>query len=250
MEVKSMSAKPTSNGTRCLAVLMPVYNEERTVDAILERVLAQECVAEVIAVDDGSTDATLGRLEEWTRRDARVCLVKHARNRGKGAAIRSGVAQVGAPWVVVQDADLEYEPADYARMLKVLLGGQADAVYGSRFLNGSQSTNLGQRWANRILTWMANRVTGLELSDVHTCLKMMRSDLLRDLALQEDRFGFCAEVTARLAQKADVCIVEVPISYCARSRSEGKKIRARDGVRAVWFWVWQGIVGKRVQPRA
>lgn len=218
----------------CLAVLMPVYNEALTFDLTLERVLAQGCVKEVIAVDDGSRDGSWARLQQWSGREGRVRVLRHERNRGKGTAIRTALAQATAPLVVIQDADLEYDPADYPRLLEPILRGEAEVVYGSRFGAGAQAqTSRGHRRTNRLLTWAANRITGLRLSDEATCYKLFRRELLLGLELQEVGFGFCPEVTAKLA-RGGIRIVEVPIRYRARSRGEGKKIRWRHGLQALW----------------
>lgn len=220
-----------------LSVLMPCYNEAQSLNAILQIITAQPVVAEVIAVDDGSTDATREILQDWAAQNARVRVLRHDKNRGKGAAIRTALAVASAPVVVVQDADLEYDPADWPRLLQPILEGRAAVVYGSRFAKGARPrTPLWHRWQNRTLTWVANRITGLRLTDVATCYKVFRREVLLSFPLQEERFGFCAEVTAKLA-RAGIPILEVPIRYRHRSRAEGKKLRWRDGweaLRCLW----------------
>jgi glycosyltransferase involved in cell wall biosynthesis len=212
---------------------MPCYNESPTVDEILRRVLAQPAVAEVLVVDDGSTDGTWDRLQAWPARDGRVQLARHPQNRGKGAAVRSGLALATAPVVVVQDADLEYDPADFARLLAPILAGQAQVVYGSRFAAGAPGrTAAWHRVCNGLLTAVANRLTSLHLTDEATCYKMFRREVVLGLGLQEDGFGFCPEVTAKLARQG-VKIIEVPIHYHGRTRAEGKKLRLRHGLEAV-----------------
>jgi len=190
-------------------------------------------VAEVIVVDDGSTDGTWQKLQSWPARDPRVRVYRQERNRGKGAAIRRALQEVSAEIVVIQDADLEYDPADWGAMVELIRSGRADVVYGSRFAPGACArTPWWHRGLNRLLTWASNRITGLVLTDEATCYKMFRREVLLGLDLKEDGFGFCPEVTAKLARKG-VRIVEVPIRYTARSRSEGKKLRLKDGWEAL-----------------
>jgi|YelNatPaOPRAMG01_1025707.scaffolds.fasta_scaffold43081_2 glycosyltransferase involved in cell wall biosynthesis len=217
----------------CLAVLIPCYNEAGTIDELLRRVLAQPEVAEVIVVDDGSTDGSWERLQAWPARDGRVRLARQPRNLGKGAAVRRALGLATAPVVVVQDADLEYDPSDYARLLEPIRSGEAQVVYGTRFGPGSQARSpWWHRWANRLLTAVANGLTGLHLTDEATCYKMLLRQLALDLDLQEDGFGLCPELTAKLARRG-VPIVEVPIRYQGRSRVQGKKLRLRHGLEAV-----------------
>ena len=227
-----------------LAVIMPVYNEVVHVNAIIGSVLAQSCVSELVLVDDGSSDGSFRQVERWANRDHRVRVCRHLSNRGKGAAIRSGLALVRSEWAVIQDADLEYDPSDYDRMLAVLRFGGADVVYGSRFLRGHRVTWRWHYAANWILTRICNHCTGLHLTDAHTCLKMLPSSLLKALPLVEDRFGFCAELTARLARVPGLRLQEVPISYRPRQRRHGKKIGMRDGVRALFCYVKYGLLGR------
>ncbi len=216
---------------------MPVYNEVLTLDLILEKVLAQPCVQEVIAVDDGSRDGTWARLQQWAKRERRVRALRHDRNRGEGAAIRTALGEATAPLIVIQDADLEYDPSDYARLLEPVLRGEVEVVYGTRFGRGARAqTSRRHRWANRLLTWAANWITGLRLSDEATCYKLFRRDLLLGLDLQEEGFEFCPEVTVKPARRG-FRILEVPIGYRARSRGEGKKIRWRHGLKALWSLV-------------
>jgi glycosyltransferase involved in cell wall biosynthesis len=215
-----------------LSVVVPCYNEEATVVACLERVLASPYVAEVVVVDDASTDATLERLGELA--DPRLRVLRQPVNRGKGAALRRGFAEAACPFVVIQDADLEYDPADYAQLLGPLLDGSADVVFGSRFVSDRPHRVL-YFWhsvGNRLLTLLSNAFTNLNLTDMETCYKAFRREVLDDITLEEDRFGIEPELTAKVAA-AGFRIYEVGISYSGRTYDEGKKIGWRDGVHAL-----------------
>ena len=216
-----------------LSVVVPVYNEETFVVEAVSRVLDQPWRLEVILVDDGSTDRTLERLEELAARDDRVRLLRHRENRGKGAALRTGFDAASGDVLIVQDADLEYDPRDYGSLLEPILDGRAHVVYGSRFLGGPHRVhNFHHYLANQVLTFLSNLLTGLNLTDMETCYKAFRAEVLEGLALREDRFGFEPEFTARVAGKG-FRVYEVPISYSGRDYAEGKKITWRDGVSAV-----------------
>jgi hypothetical protein len=298
--------------TSPLGLAMPVFNEARWLDAILGRVLARPEVAQVVAVDDGSTDDSWAKLQDWAANDPRVTALRHERNRGKGAAIRTALAQLTTPLILIQDADLEYDPDDYPKLLAPILSGAADVVYGSRFMGigesfsssswsledgratlprspdcgiewgsagaspyptggdgvppfvksgtaprgaitrtttrmrtkerpGTAGETRGRtmgwhRWGNGLLTWAANRITGLRLTDEATCYKLFTREVLAEMELSEDGFGFCPEVTAKVAKfvrSGEVRLVEVPIRYHGRTRAEGKKIRLRDGLAAL-----------------
>lgn len=217
-----------------LSVLIPVYNERATIHTILEAVRAVPIRTQVICVDDCSTDGT---REELTRLHAAGMidvLRFHEVNRGKGAAIRTALAASTGNVVIVQDADLEYDPADWPQLLEPILDGRADAVFGSRFLGGPHGVlYFWHSVGNWVLTTFSNMLTNLNLTDMETCYKAIRGDIARSLHLTSDRFGFEPEVTARLAQRK-VRIYEVPISYAGRTYAEGKKIGWRDGVAAIW----------------
>jgi glycosyltransferase involved in cell wall biosynthesis len=225
-----------------LDVIMPVFDEARSVRDIAERVLAQACVARLIAVDDGSADGTGAILDELARSDGRVLVLRHPANRGMGAAIRTGLARVEADAVVIQDADLEYDPAEYPALLAPIEAGEADAIYGSRYLGGGvpEGQALSAYLANRVLTFVSNRLTGLALTDMETCYKCLSREAARGLVLDEDRFGIEPEITARIAQ-AGFRVREVPIRYRGRSRDAGKKIGPRDALDAlrVMFRCWR-----------
>ena len=218
---------------RCLAVVVPCYNEERTVGDLLNRVLASPWVDEVVVVDDGSTDGTVAAVE--ARADARLRLLRQPRNLGKGAALRRGFAEVTSEYVVVQDADLEYDPDDYAILLQPLEAGRADVVYGSRFLSGGPHRVL-YFWhsvGNKVLTLLSNVATDFNLTDMETGYKCFRREVIQAIDIEEDGFGFEPEVTAKMA-RSGVRLYEVGISYHGRTYEEGKKIGWRDGVRALW----------------
>lgn len=224
-------------GVACLGVVVPVFNEERTVVELLRRVLARPEVREVVAVDDGSKDGTWRELEKLAKMDSRLRLMRHPRNRGKGAAVRTGLATLTAPYAIVQDADLEYDPADYASVIGPLIAGEADVVYGSRFLDASlASTARWHRAGNGWLTAAACMITGLRLTDEATCYKAFRRELLPLLDLREEGFGFCPEFTAKAA-RLKLRVKEVPVHYRARSAADGKKIRLRHGFEALWCLV-------------
>lgn len=217
----------------CLSVVVPCYNEQATVRELVHRVLQSPVVGQIVIVDDASTDGSWKEIESID--DPRVTTARHAFNMGKGAAIAYGISKATQEFVVVQDADLEYDPEEYPKLLEPLLAGQADAVYGSRFHNQRPHRVL-YYWhsvGNKILTTASNMVTNLNLTDMETCYKMCRTELLQSIELEEDRFGVEPEMTAKLAQ-ADARIYEVGISYHGRTYDEGKKIGWKDGVRAFY----------------
>jgi glycosyltransferase involved in cell wall biosynthesis len=217
-----------------LSVVIPCYNEARTVEGLVRRVRELPLQTEIVIVDDGSTDGTREILNRLKAEGVVDRLVLQPQNRGKGAALRTGFAAATGDVVVVQDADLEYDPAELPGLLQPILQGKADAVYGSRFLGGPHRVHLFWHYAgNKGLTFLSNILTDLNLTDMETCYKMVRRDLLVTLPLKCDRFGIEPELTARLAQ-AGARIYEAPISYHGRSYAEGKKIGWKDGVAALW----------------
>jgi glycosyltransferase involved in cell wall biosynthesis len=236
------------DATRVLSVVMPVYNEAATVEAIVGDVLASPFVAELIIVDDASTDGTAKIVAAVD--DPRVRVIAKQRNAGKGAALRDGFAAVTGDYVVVQDADLEYDPADYSRLLQPLLDDRADVVFGSRFQGGSEHRVLYflHTVGNRFLTLLSNAFTNLNLTDMETCYKVFRREILEQIVVEEDRFGVEPEVTAKVAQLG--CrVYEVGISYHGRTYAEGKKIGWRDGVRAAFCIVAYSPIGRRCRVR-
>ncbi len=219
----------------CLSVIMPVFNERATVAGIIETVLQQPDVAELIVVNDASSDGSRDELERIKNSDARLRVYHHDQNQGKGAALRTGIAYATADIVIIQDADLEYDPAEYPILLHPILSGRADAVFGSRFI-GSQEHRVLYFWhsmGNRFLTLMSNMFTNINLTDMETCYKAVRREILQSIPIQENRFGFEPEITAKLAKKG-IRIYEVAVSYHGRTYAEGKKINWKDGVRAIW----------------
>ena len=230
-----------------LSVVMPCYNEAATIDEIAARVLASPHTVELVIVDDGSTDGTRDRLARLD--DERVKVLLQPRNQGKGAALRRGFAHVSGDFVIVQDADLEYDPADWGAVLDPLVKGLADVVYGSRFQSGRPHRVL-YFWhsvGNKCLTWLSNVFTNLNLTDMETCYKAFRREVIQSITLKENRFGFDPEVTAKVAA-GGWRIWEVGISYSGRTYAEGKKINWSDGVRALICIVKYGIT-TRLQRR-
>jgi glycosyltransferase involved in cell wall biosynthesis len=217
-----------------LSVVMPVYNEVETVRVSTRRVRSVPLHIELICVDDGSTDGTREVLRDLQAEGIVHRLILHPRNRGKGAAVRSGIAAATGDVIVIQDADLEYDPFDLPRLLEPIADGRADAVFGSRFGGGPHRVlYFWHRVGNGALTLLSNMFTDLNLTDMETCYKMVRADLMKSLPLRTNRFGIEPELTARLAQ-ARARIYELPISYDGRTYAEGKKIGWRDGVAALW----------------
>ncbi len=221
-----------------LSVLIPVYDEATTLREVIDRVLAArvDLELELVCVDDKSNDDSLVILKEAAAADSRIKVIEQSVNQGKGQAVRRAIEHMTGDIAIIQDADLEYDPADYPAILRPLLDGTADVVYGSRF-GGAADNQSRLSWhtlGNRFLTLLSNVLNGLRLTDMETCYKAMRADLLKSLHLTSDRFGFEPELTARLAQ-AGASIVEVPISYDRRGYDAGKKIGWRDGVEAVWL---------------
>jgi glycosyltransferase involved in cell wall biosynthesis len=221
-----------------LSVVIPVYNEAATIEEIVGKVAAVDVglEKEIVLVDDCSADGTADVVRRLQGAHADWRCLFHERNRGKGAALRTGFAAATGDIVVIQDADLEYDPNDYRALLAPILDGHADVVYGSRFLGGGPH-RVAYFWhylGNRLLTTLSNMMTDLNLTDMEVCYKMFRREVLQSLALREDRFGFEVEITAKVAHGKRWRIYEVPVAYYGRSYGEGKKITWRDGFAALW----------------
>jgi glycosyltransferase involved in cell wall biosynthesis len=215
-----------------LSVLIPVYNERTTIEEILRRVLAAPYEKEILVVDDCSKDGTRDFLREYSHPQVRIYF--HEVNQGKGAAIRTAIGHARNDVVIIQDADLEYDPTEYDRLVEPIERGLADIVYGSRFLGGPHRVLFYWHYlGNRMLTTLSNMCTNLNLTDMETCYKAFRREVLQAIPLRSNRFGFEPEITAKLARRR-VRIYETPISYYGRTYAEGKKITWRDGVNAIW----------------
>ncbi len=218
-----------------LSVVMPVYNERATLQLVVARVMAVPLEIELVCVDDGSKDGSREILADLQKQYPAIRVLLQPRNMGKGAALRRGISEATGDFVVIQDADLEYDPSEYLFLLEPLVQGKADVVYGSRFLGGRPHRVL-YFWhsvGNRLLTLFSNALTDLNLTDMETCYKAFRREVIQSIRLEEDRFGFEPEVTVKVA-KRDLRVYEVGISYWGRTYEEGKKIGWKDGVRALW----------------
>lgn len=217
-----------------LSVVIPVYNEKNTILELLDRVRRVDLPKQIIVVDDFSTDGTREILQSLPQEDGLEVLLQ-PRNYGKGAALRRGFEAVTGDIVVIQDADLEYDPAEYPNLIQPILANKADVVFGSRFLGGPHRVLLfWHSVGNRFLTTLSNMLTDLNLTDMETCYKVFRADILKKIRFRENRFGFEPEFTAKIG-KARLRVYEVPISYSGRDYSEGKKIGWKDGIAAIFF---------------
>jgi glycosyltransferase involved in cell wall biosynthesis len=228
-----------------LSVVIPVYNEAATLREVLAAVEAVPLDKEIVLVDDGSTDGTREVLAEYDARPGYRVLLQ-PRNQGKGAAVRRGIAEATGELILIQDADLEYDPREYPRLVEPILEGRADVVYGARFMHGARHvSSLVHTWGNRALTLFSNLMSGLDLNDMETCYKVFRREVVQGLKLESDRFGIEPEITARLARMPGLRLYEVPVSYRPRTYAQGKKIGWKDGVSAVWCILKFNLQGVR-----
>lgn len=242
--VAPRTTQPDSCQT-CLSVIMPIYNEEKTIGEVIRTALTQPLVGEIICVDDCSTDGSLQLLRSLKEKDGRIRVETHSKNQGKGAALKTGIALAREPIVIIQDADLEYDPTEFPKMVGPILQNHADVVFGSRFI-GSEARRVLYFWhavGNRFLTVLSNMFTNLNLTDMETCYKAFRREIIQKIEIQEDRFGFEPEITAKVAGMA-VRVYEVAISYKGRTYAEGKKVGWRDGFSAMRCIVKYGVMNR------
>jgi len=238
----------TRIAVRCLSVIVPVYNEAFTIRQILARVQESSCVKEILVVDDGSTDGTrriLKAIDQERKNSPPLSFLFHKENQGKGACIRTALTHVTGDLVIIQDADLEYDPREYSKLIEPILSGDADVVYGSRFRGERRRVLLfWHTLGNKLLTFISNICTNLNLSDMETCYKVFKSEIIKSLPIRSNRFGFEPEITSKVA-KLRCRIFEMPISYNGRGYAEGKKINWKDGLAALWtilkYWVFDDL---------
>ena len=221
-----------------ISVIIPVYNEALTIKEIIFRVQNVDLEKEIIVVDDHSTDGTSAQLKDINEQYENIQILTHDRNRGKGAALRTGFAAAGGDIIIIQDADLEYDPQEYKVLLGPILDGRADVVYGSRFLGGPHRVLFFWHFVgNKLLTLLADVFSNLNLSDMETCYKVFKKNVLNEIKLRSNRFGFDPEFTMKVAKKG-FRVYEVPISYSGRTYEEGKKIVWKDGLKAIFAILW------------
>lgn len=232
-----------------LSVIIPCYNEKNTIENIVKTVVESKCILEkeIIIIDDFSLDGTRNILKTFEMENKVSKVLYHEKNMGKGAAIRTGISEAKGDFVIIQDADLEYDPNEYDKLLAPLLSGKADVVYGSRFAGG-ESHRVLYFWhslGNKFLTLCSNMFTNLNLTDMETCYKVFKRDIIQSINIEENRFGFEPEITAKVSKIASINIYEVGISYYGRTYNDGKKINYKDGFRALWCIFKYNIFCKR-----
>jgi glycosyltransferase involved in cell wall biosynthesis len=245
----NLSITNKMQGKKILSVIIPAYNESNTIDFILDKIKAVQLgwgiEMEIIVVNDCSTDHTMEVVEQFRiiNPDLTIQLIEHEENKGKGAAIKTGIAHATGAFIIIQDADLEYDPNEYNILLQPMIDGHADVVYGSRFMGGKPHRILffWHSIGNKILTGLSNVFTDLNLTDMETCYKLFKAEIIKGLNLVENRFGFEPEVTAKISKIPGIRIYEVGISYYGRTYEEGKKISWRDGFRAIYCIVKYGL---------
>lgn len=221
-------------GKEILSVIVPAYNEEKTISLVLDELLSHELVGEIIVVNDASKDSTAEKLKGYSA-NRKIKVFDHPVNKGKGAAIRKGFDEASFPIVIIQDADLEYSPSDFSGIIAPIISGRADVVYGSRFQGGpGRVLYYRHQLGNKLITFMSNFLTDLNFTDIETCYKAFRREVIQNIIFESDRFGIEVEITAKIAKAKLLKIYEVPISYNGRTYSEGKKITWKDGVAALW----------------
>lgn len=238
-----------NNHSKKLSIIIPAYNEYQTIHLILNRVitaqLPQNMAKEVIVINDCSTDKTEKAIHDFQsiHSNATILYYKHDLNKGKGAAIHTGIAKASGDYIIIQDADLEYNPQEYYILLKPILDGHADVVYGSRFMGGKPHRILffWHTIGNRVLTFLSNMFSNMNLTDMETCYKLFDAKILKEINLKEKRFGFEPEITQKIARVKGIRIYEVGISYYGRTYEEGKKINWKDGFRAIWCVLKYGL---------
>ena len=219
---------------KSLSVIIPVYNEEKTICEVIDILLKKEEVAELILIDDGSSDKSVELIKKYVD-DSKVRLLEQPYNMGKGAAITRGFSEAKAPYVIIQDADLEYSPDDFPTILKPIINNKADVVYGSRFQGGTgRVLYYKHQLGNKFITFLSNLFSDLNFTDIETCYKAFKKEVIQNINLESKRFGIEVEITAKIAKAKVLKIYEVPISYNGRTYSEGKKITWKDGLAALW----------------
>jgi len=236
-----------------LSIIIPVYNEEKTIHLILDKIKEVELIGglkkEIVMVDDRSSDNSWERLQSYQEQnsDIKISLYKHDVNKGKGAALHTGIKEAHGDLIIIQDADLEYDPFEYNDLLKPILDGHADVVYGSRFIGGNPHRILffWHSIGNGMLTMFSNALTNLNLTDMETCYKLFKADIIKGLSLKENRFGFEPEVTAKISRIPKIRIYEIGISYYGRTYEDGKKIGWKDGMRALYCILKYNIWSKK-----